>query len=195
MAELLKNYISFSNYYNSKRFIECNDLLELTKKASFILKDIHQEKMLVNDVSFQNILLNKEGDVQYIDFFDGCSFERYHGGLYSDLLINYLSHHEEKHQLTESTNQDRLSFLLAFWELIYAKNIEKVSRRTYEKASKQVTTLQILKAYRNILLDRNYATPKIPYLYELIADSDDYKIDRVTLMSPLEKVLYKIKKQ
>ena len=192
--ENLKCYRSFSDYYAPKRFIDCNHLFATTKKASFILKDIHQEKMLINDVSFQNILLNKKGDVQYIDFFEGCSFERYRGGLYSSILIDYLSYHKEKQQLTESTNQDRLSFLLAFWELIYTQNIETISKRKYEKVSNHVTTLQTLKEYRNILLDRSCTIPEIPYMHELIEGSDNYIIDRVTLMSPLEKILYKVKK-
>lgn len=190
----LKCYQSFYNYYIPKRFVSCNHLFSTTKKASFILKNIHKEQLLVNDISFDNILLNSEGDVFYVDFFDGCSFGKYPGNIYSYILEDYLKYCKRQDMPTEeSENRDRLSFLLAFWNLIFDQNIETTSKRKYEKVSDHVATLQALKKYRNILLDRSHATPEIPYMHELIKDSDNYRLDRVTLRSPLEKVLYKVK--
>ena len=68
--------------------------------------------------------------------------------------------------------------MLSFFYLIYAKEIQHLTKRQYHKLSDKITTLENARIYANMLVDRSNSIGEIPYLDELIDPNDDYIYDR-----------------
>ena len=90
---------------------------------------------------------------------------------------------------------DKLSFMLSFFLLMYLNEIQDVSKKQYESLSYNISTLENLYAYRNILLNKKKRIPLIPYLDELINLEDNYIIDRDTQLTPKQRIIRMIDKR
>lgn len=75
-------------------------------------------------------------------------------------------------------NLDRISMMYSFLYTISQKPIYRVSRREYHKLSEHINTLNIVKDYANILVDKHNPIGEIPYLDDLIDKNDDYIIKK-----------------
>ena len=53
-----------------ERYFNCNDLLTCVEKASRILRNIHKNGIVYQDLSFQNILVDKRAPIQNIPYLD-----------------------------------------------------------------------------------------------------------------------------
>lgn len=80
--------------------------------------------------------------------------------------------------IIRSNNLDRISFMLDFIYSMYFNQIQDLSKYKYNKLSNHINTLNNIKEYANILVDKSNPISEIPYLDELIDDNDDYTIDR-----------------
>ena len=58
------------------RYVDCKQLFEYVSRASKILRDIHQNGIVCQDLSFENILIDTNGNIAFCDL-DGCSYKEH----------------------------------------------------------------------------------------------------------------------
>lgn len=169
------NSIPLSDRF-SVRYVDSKKLFDYVLKASKILRAIHDNDIICQDLSFENILVDGSGNVAFCDL-DGCSYNGYISPFISGLMKRFfIDYRDEK--LLLSSNLDRISMMISFYYLIYAKEIQHLTKKQYHKLSDKITTLENARTYANMLVDRNNPIGKIPYLDELIDQNDDYIYDR-----------------
>ncbi len=169
------------DYFTKKRYEDANDILVATKKASIILKNAHKSGIVLQDVSFDNFLIDENGNVRLCDI-DSCKFKEKYGHYISGPLKDYYLH---MHRLPEiNENLDRQSLFFSMLLTMYHKRVLSLS--TYDELSQEIKTLKEL---RNIMFSLLITTNTwVPYLDEVIIDNDHYTIDRNTQVSK-EKAL------
>lgn len=89
-------------------------------------------------------------------------------------------------------NTDRLSFLLAFYNLMYLKELQNISDKKYNQLSNHISTLNNIKWLANHLKDKNKRIPSIPYMDDLINRDDDYTIKRNNCSLLIKRLARKI---
>lgn len=171
-----KNSCSLIDYFGTSRFVNCKDIFVALKKASIILRDIHNAGIIYQDVHFDNILINKEKEVKFIDI-DACAYQNYTSIFIPYILKRFIDYKKENIYF-RSKNMDRISFMLSFFNLMYMKEIQAITKRQYHSLSKHISTLENARLYANQLLLDN-PLPDVPYLDEIINDKDDFVIDRI----------------
>lgn len=168
------------------RYVECKKLFNYVSKASQILRTIHQNGIIMQDLSFENILVDKDGNVAFCDI-DGCNYNGYRSPFVSILTKNFfIDYRKEKIHLSD--NLDRISMMLSFYCIVYGRELQKLSKRKYHKLSDKIYTLESLREYANVLVDKNNNISEIPYLDESIDLTDDYVIDRKEQLSLVRKI-------
>ncbi len=174
-----KNSATLYDFFASQRYINCKELFEALKKASKILKDIHNNGIIYQDLSFENILINKSGNVMYCDV-DACSYKNHTSFFISKLLFQFLFdyRHEVELNFRPSKNSDKLSMILSLLNLLYLQEVQNLSRWEYHSLSRHISTIKNLKPYVRELLNLENEIPELPYLDEVINDGDNYDIDR-----------------
>ncbi len=189
--ENFKNSMPLIDYFIRTRFIECKDLFEAVRKASLILRVIHKQGVICQDLTFDNILIDKNGVVKYCDM-DGCSYGEHMSPFLSVLLKRFLVDFRKERITLVSKNLDRISLMLSFFYLTYLKEIQKMSKKDYYSLAEHVKTLENCKDVANILRSRGTnITAEIPYVDELIDPTDDYTIDRKKQLSLTKRWIYK----
>lgn len=169
------------------RYVDCKQLFDYVSKASKVLKQIHENGIICQDLSFENILVDKNGNVAFCDL-DGCSFKEHISPFISILMKRFfIDYRDEKIPL--SSNLDRISMMLSFYYLIYAKEIQNLTKKQYHKLSDKISTLENSRQYANMLINRQNQIGEIPYLDELINPSDDYVYDRYKQLSLVRRLL------
>lgn len=158
------------------RYVDCKKLFDYISKASRILRTIHQNGIICQDLSFENILVDNTGNVVFCDL-DGCNYKDHIAPFISVLMKKFFINYR-KEQIPLSSNLDRISMMLSFYYLIYAKEIQKLSKKQYHKLSDKIATLENTRMYANMLVDKSNYIGEIPYLDELINPDDDYIYDR-----------------
>lgn len=191
MMDNFKNSINMLDYLASTRYINCKYILETVKKASLILREIHKKEIICLDLSFDNILIDNNGNIKYSDI-DGCCYKDYDSNYISILLRNFLKIYRKDYGIGISENLDRISFMLSFYLVMYLREIQTLNRRKYNKLANHINTLNNTREFANILVDRSNPISNIPYLDELIDDKDDYVIDRFKQLSLKSKVKHLI---
>ncbi len=171
-----KNSTTLNIFFTRNRFTNCSDIFKAIKKASIILKNIHNNGIIYKDLSFDNILIDKNDNIMFSDI-DSCCYKNYNSPFTSYLLMNFINNYR-KESINISENLDRISMIISMFYLIYQKEIQKISQKEYNFLSNFLNTLENSKIYINALLNKNEPIPTIPYLDELIDDYDDYIIDR-----------------
>lgn len=174
--EDFKDSINILDYLTQNRFINCSEIFSIVKRASLILKDIHEKGIICQDLSFDNILIDKYGNLKFSDI-DGCAYKDYRSPFMSVLLNRFIIHYRKDKICYISKNTDRISLMLSFYLVTYLKELQKLSKKQYHSLSDNIKTLENCKEYANALLCFR-TLPEIPYLDELIDDNDDYLIDR-----------------
>lgn len=168
-------------YVDSKKLFAC------ITKASKILRSIHEASIIYQDLSFENILVDKRGNIAFCDI-DGCSYEEHTSPFVSMLMRNYFINYRGENIIL-SKNLDRVSMLLAFYYLVYEEEIQNLSRRQYNKLSRKISTLEILKQYFNMLINISRPIDEVPYLDDVIDSSDDYVFDREKQLKFMDRML------
>lgn len=171
-----KNSINLNDYFASTRYVNCADILKVIKRASLILRDIHSKEIIYQDLSFDNILIDKDGNIMFSDI-DGCKYKE-HRTQFISVLLKSLINDYRRELVYISENLDRISMMISMFYLMYLKEVQKLSKKEYHSLSDNIRTLDNCREYANILVDRSNMLSDIPYLDELIDDSDDFIIDR-----------------
>ena len=180
------NSIPLSDRF-SVRYVDSKKLFDYVLKASKILRTIHDNDIICQDLSFENILVDNNGNVAFCDL-DGCSYNGHIAPFIFVLMKKFfIDYRDEK--LLLSSNLDRISMMISFYYLIYAIEIQHLTKRQYHKLSDKILTLENARMYANILVDRNNPIGKIPYLDELIDQNDDYIYDRDKQLSLVRRFL------
>lgn len=168
------------------RYVDSKKLFDYVLKASQILKTIHRKDIICQDLSFENILVTADGNVAFCDL-DGCSYKNHVAPFISMLMKRFwIDYRNEKIPL--STNLDRISMMISFYYLLYAKELQSLTKREYHKLSDKITTLENSRMYANELVDRTTTIGDIPYLDELIDINDDYIYDREKQLSLVRRL-------
>ena len=175
---------------NSKfevRQVDTKVLFDYVYKASKILREIHRNGIICQDLSFENILVDDNGNVKFCDL-DGCSYKDNVSPFVSLIMKRYFIDYR-KEQLLLCTNLDRVGMMLSFFFVVYAKELQKLNRKSYSKLAEKSNTLEEMRKYANLLLDRSNPVPAIPYLDELIWLDDDLVYDRDKQLSLFRRLI------
>ena len=168
--------MNLNDYFNRYQYVESSDMLDAIKKASLILRKIHDEDIICQDLSFENILINDFNDVAFCDM-DGCHYKNHRSDYVSLILKRYIVDYR-KNDMVASKNFDRLSMFLSMIYIMYFREIQKLSNRKYDYLANNLKTLENLRKYYDILKNKHQTIPEIPYLDEIIDDSDEFLINR-----------------
>lgn len=171
------------------RYVDCKKLFDYVLKTSKILRNIHSYGIICQDLSFENILVTDDGNVAFCDM-DGCSYENHVAPFISILMKNFFVDYRNE-RITLSTNLDRISLMISFYHLIYAKELQNLTKREYHKLSNKIITLENMRKYANELVDKTNPIGNIPYLDEMIDINDNYIYDRAKQLSLVKRILKK----
>lgn len=169
------------------RHVDTKVLFDYVYKASKILREIHRNGIICQDLSFENILVDDNGNVKFCDL-DGCSYKDNVSPFVSLIMKRYFIDYR-KEQLLLCTNLDRVGMMLSFFYIVYAKELQKLNRKSYSKLAEKSNTLEEMRKYANLLLDRSNPVPEIPYLDELIWLDDDLVYDRYKQLSLFRRII------
>lgn len=166
------NSLNLYDYFGKDRFVDVNDILMATKKTSQILKKVHSEGVILQDFSFDNILIDGNNNIKICDI-DGCFYNGYRGPYISQIVKYYHELFPQK-AININFNFDNQSLLLSMIFTIYHKIVFNINN--YDKLSDQIKTLKKMRAIvKDFFSDPDF---KLPYLDELIVDDDHFIIDR-----------------
>ncbi len=172
-----------------KRYFNCNELFNYVNKASKILRNIHSNGMVCQDLSFENILVNKDGDIAFCDI-DGCSYKNNYSPFYSKVFKHFIIDYRNS-KVSSLEDIDKVSMILSFYLTLYGELLEKITKRQYNTLSRHIQTLDNLKPCYNMLIDKDCPIENVPYLDETINLSDNYEIDRNKILTFRQKIFRK----
>lgn len=180
-----KNSMPLSDKF-LKRFFNCKELFDYIVKASITLKNIHNNEIICHDLSFENILVNNDGQIAFCDM-DSCLYDKYTSPFCSILIKNFLFDYRST-CVGEKEDIDKLSMILSFYHLLYGEVLQNITKRQYHKLSDNINTLENLRNIANMLVDKNSRIENLPYLDEYIDITDDYIIDRYKTLNLKQKL-------
>lgn len=186
--EYFKNSMPLS-YKFSKRYFNCNELLTYVEKASRILRNIHSNRIACQDLSFENILVDKNGNIAFGDI-DGCTYKDYPAPFTSTLFKEFLVDYRNS-KISTPTEVDKVSMILSFYLIMYGVELQKITKKQYRTLSNHINTLENLKGTANLLVNKNCPIQNIPYLDEVIDLNDDYEIDRKKILTIKQRIFRK----
>lgn len=160
------------DYFTKERYVDANDILRATKKASLIVKNAHDKGIILQDISFDNVLIDENGNVRVCDI-DSCSYKSNKGHYISGPLNYYYRYVMHKEPII-GENTDRQSMFLTMLVTMYHRNIKGLS--DYDELSQKIVTLKNLRyIVQSMFLASN---SWVPYLDDVIVDNDHFIIDR-----------------
>lgn len=169
-----------------KRYFNCNELLLYVEKASTILRNIHSNGIVCQDLSFENILVNDKGNIAFCDI-DGCTYKEHTSPFFSVLFKEFLVDYR-KSNISTKEDVDKVSMILSFYLTMYGELLQRITKKQYHTLSDKIHTLENLRETANILIDKKYPIQDIPYLDEVIDLTDDYEIDRKKVLNLKQKI-------
>lgn len=167
---------------------DANSLIEYKKEDNFIsllndvslsLMKIHNDprNIVVGDLHFNNILVDKNMNHYFIDF-DSCMVDGIPQDRLPNSLLSYIGS-RGNFDFNVNCNTDRLCMLLSFVNSLFDKNIDGLSMYEYDEKAEKIYTLKNLREYIiNVRNAYNYI-PYVPYLYEVISKKDLKKIRNI----------------
>ena len=174
-----------------KRYFNCKELFEYINKASKILRSIHSNGIICQDLSFENILVDNNGNIAFCDI-DGCSYKENNSPFISILFKEFLVGWR-KSKIYIKEDVDNLSMILSLYLIMYGEVLQKITKKQYHSLSDNVNTLENLRPVANMLVDKKCTIEKIPYLDEFIDLTDDYIVDREKTLSLRQKVFRRVR--
>lgn len=172
-----------------KRYFNCNELLLYVEKASTILRNVHSNGIVCQDLSFENILVNDKGNVAFCDI-DGCTYKGHTSPFFSVLFKEFLVDYR-KSKISTKEDVDKVSMILSFYLTMYGEVLQRITKKQYHTLSDNIHTLENLREIANILVDKKCPIQDIPYLDEVIDLTDDYEIDRKKVLTIKQKMFRK----
>lgn len=183
-----KNSISLYDKF-SGQLIDFKELFDYTIKACHILRELHNHKIICQDLSFDNILVDNNGNVAFCDL-DGCSYNGFESPFIA-MPMKKLIEGYRKEEFVVSENFDRISMLVSLYYLIYNKYLYSIPKTDFDILSSEVLTIKKAMFYINDLLDKSKVIPEVPYLDDLIVPEDDYILNREKQFNILRRILKK----
>ena len=159
--------------------IDVNSIFEATKKVSLILRELHENGIVLQDFTFDNILINGNGEVRVSDI-DGCSYKGNHSPYLSVIMSNYYKKVCQHPKIDE--NLDRQSLFLSMLCSIYDDMV--LGMKQYDLYSKEIKTLGDMRELFKTLMQSSGT--QIPYLDEMLGE-DHYIIDRALQKKYIER--------
>lgn len=172
-----------------KRYYNCNELFTYVEKSSRILRDIHSNGIVCQDLSFDNILVDAKGNVAFCDI-DGCTYKEYTSPFFSVLFKEFLVDYR-KSKVSTKEDIDRVSMILSFYLTMYGELLQRITKKQYHILSNNIRTLENLREVANILVDKKSPIQDIPYLDEVIDLTDDYDVDREKVLTLRQRIFRK----
>ena len=176
-----KNSINLNDYFDKK--IDYAILFDIVRRASVILKEIHNNQIIYEDLSFDNILIDDSFNIMFSDI-DGCAYKDYSSPFISYILNNYISNYRGE-DIHISKNLDRISMMLSMIYLVYKEEIKYLDVNYCEYISKDIKTLQNLKKYVELFKCTKSDISDIPYLDEIIDVSDCIDFNKTLNLSKI----------
>ncbi len=164
-----------------KRHFNCNELLVYVEKASKILRNLHNNRIICQNLSFGNILVDDDDNIAFCDI-DGCTYGEHTSSFISGLLNDFLIDYRHS-KLVINEDLDKLSMILSFYLTMYGQLLQKITRRQYHTLSDKIQTLENLRDIANMLVDKSSLITDLPYLDEAIDLTDNYEIDRKKVLT------------
>lgn len=169
-----------------RRYFNCNEIFNYVEKASRILRNIHSNGIVWQDLSFENILVDDRGNVVFCDI-DSCTYKEYSSPFFSILFKEFLIDYR-KSEVSTKEDIDKVSMILSFYLTMYGELLQRITRKQYHILSDNINTLENLRGIANILIDKSCPIKDIPYLDEVIDLNDDYEIDRKKVLTIKQKM-------
>lgn len=183
-----KNSISLYDKF-SGQLVDFRELFDYIIKACHILRELHNHKIICQDLSFDNILVDNNGNIAFCDL-DGCSYYGYDSPFIAMPMKKLICMYRGE-EFFACENFDRISMLVSLYYLIYNKYLYNIPKTDFDILSNEVLTIKNTMFYINDLLDKSKTIPEVPYLDELIDLSDDYIFDRKKQFNLLRRILKK----
>lgn len=155
----------------NKRSRDINLFFHIVSIISKSLEEIHHDPrdILVGDLNFDNIIIDKFFNPYFIDF-DSCQID----GILNEqipAMLNYYLLNRDITKVDTTRNTDRFNLLLCTLYTIFKKHIDAVSMYQYDKKAEKVETLRNLREF--VLETKKFARiPEVPYLHEIISPRD-----------------------
>ena len=159
---------SFDKMFTSHPYEDIRQMLIAIKRASLVVRNMHKNNIVANDISLNNFVMDINGNV----FFTGIetsSYDTYSYPYISKFLKDFIGNKEI--DITKDT--DKLLLVLNAIYLFYLKDIRKLSKIRYRKISKDIQSLQNIEKYAMGLRKKNIDIEQLPYIDELL-DLNDY---------------------
>lgn len=176
----MDKFINSANVYDhfgTVRSFNCSDLFKVLKQASLTLKNLHDNGIVFQDISYFNILFDIDdySDVKFCDL-DGCSYKRFHSKVVAYDLYRYYKEIKGATFISQSPNTDKLIMILSLFNLLFRYEIEEISDDEYTNLSSKINTLANLKDYFLALRDDTFDMygSELPYLHEVIDDNESF---------------------
>lgn len=166
IMKYIKNSKSLVQYKNSNCFIM------FLYEISLTLKKIHKDprNIVVGDLHFNNILIDKKGQHHFIDF-DSCMID----GISQDSIPNSLVRYagvRDDFDFEISPETDRLCMLLSAINSLLDKNIDSFSMYEYDKKAEKIQTLKNMRSIVLKVKNNSGGIPDVPYLSDVISIND-----------------------
>lgn len=172
-------------FETEKQDLNYQQFFAIVKEISKILKELHNDDIIVSDLDFENILVTKDNEV----FF--CDTDSYNYGNISNLIISGIlwqfMYDYRNECVSISKNSDRLSLLLAFMQTMYFLIPQRINYNYYKKYEVDIKTLQNLRNLFYELLNTDIKIRTIDYLDRFIDDTDSGIISRNEQMKYIRK--------
>lgn len=162
----IKNTNSLYKYRDSEVFM----LLLYT--VSISLKKIHNDprNIVVGDLHFNNILIDKNGQHYFIDF-DSCMIDGIPQDRLPTCLIEYVNN-RGGFKFNVGVDTDKLTMFLSTINALFGKRIDVLSINEYDEKAEQLYTLKNMRNYFLEVKNNNTFICDVPYMCELISLND-----------------------
>lgn len=185
--EYFQNSINLYDYFAHSRFVDSSDILSITAKVSKIMKKAHDSGIILQDVSFDNILIDDNNQIKISDI-DGCSFNEIYGPFISKLVYLFFELHDRSNRIDINKNLDRISLTLSMIFTLYHKRLEELSLSEYDELASKISDLRNMRDLIIQLKQRKII--EMPYLDEIITRKDHFNIHRNSQVPKTKELKY-----
>lgn len=147
---------------------------DIVISSSKTLEEIHKNGIFVPDLSFSNIIFDKNFEHYFVDF-DSVSFGK-NNGVLSGMLRWYFRYKGIDLEVKPNVNCDKISLILHFLYVILDKSILSVNNKEYDRISEQIEVLKDLKEVVLEIKKKENVIPTVPYLHEIIKENNNFSL-------------------
>ena len=163
LVGIREDYIDGVDLCDAKESYTDKQLLSVLLNISKDLEQMHKDKIIVSDLNFGNIRLDKKMNHHFLDVLS-YSIDKIPPNAISYILSEYLKKH--KKNISPSKNTDKISYLMLAIQLFTDKCFFDITDYDFDKKAEQIKDLELLREIYEDL--RSYYVKDVPYLHELI---------------------------